>query len=271
MAKYLSCLPNQNAGVGHQFIGWASAYSLADMYGLTFAYQPFGFFEEFLPFGDNEIKYSELNLSIINVPRFDFLTERDVLESAITKAPGDSIIHLEVDQFIPWARLSVTKLKAKYTNRTGGKNILASHIRRGQIMQWTPEEREGRFLPNDYFVNVIKQVKSVSPNIESHIYSMGQPGEFTEFSGDTHFHLSKDENDFEGTCEALRAMINADILVMSRSGMSYMAGILSNGINIVHPFWTMISNFSPSPDTVSPPRDWIQCDINGNFDTERLK
>ena len=278
---YISCRTNQGAGVGHQFAAWASAYSLAEMYGLTFAHQPLikthADWEPALQLGKGEVQFAELQAQghpVAWLLKFDFPEAKDLLQEAINTAADGTVLHLQVDQFIPWILFS-DKLPTKYPKPeriAPYVPYVAVHIRRGQMMEWTPEEREGRFLPNEYFAQVIQGIRRVVPDANVHVFSMGKLSEFPEFGHDVHMHLGRDEDD--APLEALHALICADILVMSRSGFSYMAGALADprSVKIVHPYWMLTSDFSPNPEARCgvKPDPWIQCDINGNFNEAEL-
>jgi hypothetical protein len=67
-----------------------------------------------------------------------------------------------------------------------------------------------------------------------HLYSQGQPDEFADLSRDFDLRLHLDA----GEQECLLNMSRADVLVMSPSGFSYLAAILSQGHKIARvPWW----------------------------------
>ena len=59
---YFTALPNPGAGIGHQLANWIAGYWFAKQFGLKFAHLPFSTqkWEDFLGFGENEMKVSEL-------------------------------------------------------------------------------------------------------------------------------------------------------------------------------------------------------------------
>ena len=73
-----------------------------------------------------------------------------------------------------------------------------------------------------------------------HIYSQGEKDNFKEFeSNDTIMHIDENIED------SFIALVADEILVMSPSSFSYVAGLLSDGIVFYKPFWHL------------PKKDWI--------------
>jgi len=57
----------------------------------------------------------------------------------------------------------------------------------------------------------------------------------------------------------MRQLIEADVLLMSKSSFSYVAALISDGVKLYEPFW-----HAPLPE-------WIECDRRGRFDRRELK
>ncbi len=112
----------------------------------------------------------------------------------------------------------------------------AIHIRRFTSTDCDPNNVRELYAPGNYmqtfFINVIKSLKALTSNggplIQIHIYSQGRESEFLAFLplGVT-LHLD------EHPIKTLHQMIKADILVMSKSSFSYVAGIYSRGLKFI--------------------------------------
>lgn len=120
--------------------------------------------------------------------------------------------------------------KNKFINKTDTNKNVAVHIRRynsndnGQTYGYTEDE---------YFLNAINHIRSEYNNSKTfHIYSQGEIKDFEKFkSDDTIFNLNEK---LENT---ICNLVTSDILVMSKSSLSYVSGLLSNGIVYYLPFW----------------------------------
>ena len=88
--------------------------------------------------------------------------------------------------------------------------------------------------PNEYYKKVMNKIRQEYSNkpIQFHIYSQGQAGNFQEFVGeDIQFHLN------EEITSTFIGMVAADILILSPSSFSYVAGLLSDGKIYYKNFW----------------------------------
>jgi hypothetical protein len=105
------------------------------------------------------------------------------------------------------------------------------HIRR-------PNSRDTRLTgsdtPDAYYLNKINIIRKTYKDkpLQFHIYSQGNEHDFEIYkNNDTVFHLNESiEDTFLG-------LVYGDILVMSRSSFSYVAGLLSNSIVHYEKFW----------------------------------
>ena len=81
------------------------------------------------------------------------------------------------------------------------------------------------------------------------VYSQGEAGEFAGLK-DLGADLFLDVD----AVWTMQQLIEADILIMSKSSFSYVAALISDGIKLYEPFW-----HAPLPD-------WIQLKPDGRFD-----
>lgn len=105
--------------------------------------------------------------------------------------------------------------------------VMAVHIRRGDIMR--KERWANRRTSLEIVAERIRRYRT--PDLEVHVFSQGDVEEFEALPEDCHLHLDGDVFD------ALRVMINAEVLMMAKSSLSYVAGVLSKGTVYYDPFW----------------------------------
>lgn len=127
------------------------------------------------------------------------------------------------------------------------KTNIAIHIRRGDLLPGRQfSDLSSRMLPDSWYIKILNTILGASPKATAiHIYSEGRDGKYysehgTPFSWkeqykntphEVHEHI---DSDFLSTFHHL---IHADILVGSKSGMSHLAGMLSENIKIMPTMW----------------------------------
>jgi len=88
--------------------------------------------------------------------------------------------------------------------------------------------------PNVYYKNIMNTIRHEysTKQIQFHIYSQGHAENFQDLGGeDTQFHLNED------IASTFIGMVAADILILSPSSFSYVAGLLSDGKVYYKSFW----------------------------------
>jgi hypothetical protein len=131
---------------------------------------------------------------------------------------------------------SLKKLKAifwKNKNRNFFKNDainIAVHIRRPNEMD---NRTDGTVISLDYYFDVIDRIKKKNSKKKVfHIYSQSTIEEFKNRNTENFvFHLN------ESLFETFIGMVAADILVTSKSSLSYTAALLNDGTIYYLPFW----------------------------------
>lgn len=116
---------------------------------------------------------------------------------------------------------------------SNGKINVAVHIRRGNICD-NGQAGDRITTPNGYYLNIMNKIRREynNNNLLFHIYSQGNLNNFTEFkSDDVIFYLNDD------VMKSFMGMVSADILVISPSALSYVAGLISDGTVYYKPFW----------------------------------
>lgn len=106
---------------------------------------------------------------------------------------------------------------------------VAVHVRRPNSHD---NRLEGADTPDSYYLNAINHIRNNYSNVRFHIYSQGDEKDFEVYKADdTELHLNTELS------ETFTQMVGADVLVMSRSSLSYAAAMLSTGIVYYLEFW----------------------------------
>jgi hypothetical protein len=135
------------------------------------------------------------------------------------------------------------------------------HIRRGDISPERGGDRRRRFLPNDWYGRVIPWVADRYPShYRIAIYSEGDMQNFASifdgWSDDliqrVSFYLATDWVADQKNClqSTFNNMVNAKVLVMSKSGLSYCAGILNSNSNVYFVKSRAVGQSKPLPDWI---------------------
>jgi hypothetical protein len=277
--QYLSQKPNYGAGIGHQLANWNAGLYFADLFNLKFAHYSFSTakWENFLGFGEGEANAAELEKNKaykkVRLPRFDSTDKneialiRDIINSYEQK---NILFKLEADQGYMRQFDTFKILSNKFFNaraRSNDKLIfskdsfnIAIHIRRRMKIETTEVWKE-RGLDNVFFSNVLTQVLQIikpGKKINIDLFSQGTQDEFPEFASFDNMHYCMDM----GPVDSVLHMIEADLLISSKSSFSYKPALISKGIKICPAtFW---HGYPDRPD-------FITADNNGNFDHQKLK
>jgi len=129
---------------------------------------------------------------------------------------------------------------------------VAVHIRRGDVRDTGPM---GRWVCDEHYLKAMDKIRKKYHKVKFHIYSEGNIDQFTKFqSHDVEFHLNEEiRSTFHG-------LVSADILILSKGGFSYSAGLLSEGTVYYTKHWNpklahWIQNDDvPHPVRIRPPR-----------------
>ncbi|WP_281336395.1 hypothetical protein [Flavobacterium eburneipallidum] len=274
--NYYSAIPNPGAGIGHQMANWISGYWFARQFGLQFAHIPFSSskWESFLGFGEGEIAVTDLinkGYMKIRLPFFDELKEEELsLQKKIINSYSNQkvVFVAEQDQYYSDQCGVMESIKQKYhkaTERANDKLIfdpksfnIAIHVRRGDIVIGQENQNPNllmRWQSNDYFEKVLQttvsNIKSEKP-IAIYLFSQGQKIDFPEFEKFENLHFCLDMN----AQDSFLHMVNADLLITSKSSFSYKPALLSNGIKICpKDFWHGYPELE----------DFVLVDNDGNF------
>ena len=280
--QYFTAIPNKGAGIGHQLANWIAGYWFAEQFRLKFAHCPFSSekWEAFLGFGENELSLKELLIQQkykkVRLPLFNEnnVNEIHLIKNIIASYANRKVVFVcEQDQFYKDQFGVIEDMKIKFQNAKARKEDrlifenenfhIALHIRRGDIVVGQENGNSNlqmRWQSNDYFTKVlaqvVKNVKATKP-IAIHLFSQGEKEEFSEFKKfkNMHFCLGMSAQD------SFLHMVNADLLITSKSSFSYKPALLSNGIKVCpENFW---HGYPKSTD-------WILVNDDGFFNNEIL-
>lgn len=114
---------------------------------------------------------------------------------------------------------------------------VAVHVRRGDVNRRS--RAAARLVPNEVYLRAMRQVlaQAGSREVHFHIYSEGEldsaEDNFREFAitRQVYFHLNED------ACSTFHHLVSADVLIMSKSSFSFVAGLYSSGLVLYLPFW----------------------------------
>ncbi len=266
---YLSQIPNEGAGIGHQLANYNAGVYFASFYGVKYAYPGFKNkeWESFLGLGENEVSLRTLKkkgYKVFRLPYYENAEDQKMVRNIIASYSGQRVVFLnELDQFYKEQYGVAEYVKKKFNSakaRGNDKLIydperlnIAVHVRRGDINVGNSSDSnlKKRWLDNDYFENVLENViKKISEDDNFaaltgkkgckpafYIFSQGSESDFESFrrfakDGELHFCL-----DMEDKASFLH-LVRADVLITSRSSFSYKPALISDGIRICPPgFW----------------------------------
>lgn len=254
-------LPNIHfgAGIGHQLANWMAAYRVHKIFGSRFLHIPVKENFESLLSLDNLSNTSESSIQgkkVLRLPLFDIENPSNLISNILSSKQG-YCFQLEDDQFSVRFDEILKDLQSlsKKVGLTQEKDsrYIAVHIRRGDIVKEGGGALscfESRYLPNSYFINVLKDVLTASI-LEYHIYiySQGKSEDFQEFI-DTFGNVVHLKLDISAE-ESFRDMVNADYLITSLSSFSYKAALFSSAkVYCPNTFWHMA------------PKEWIKIKVD---------
>jgi hypothetical protein len=294
--RYIAAIPNQWAGIGHQFTILNTALIFAQRYNLQFVYYPLsGGWDQVFGLGEGETQYLDLmvpfsqvlkdsSLQLVNLPRTN--TNDDVENSNMIRKDdpeGDKVLdgiinavctennilfHLQEEQNICDQTLSADILRKKYRDQRNKYPIkndfdfekinVAVHIRRGDVVKWKQEKTANWKARWLENSYFIEVLKKVYQGIQSKPIAVHvySQGSIEEFEEFKQFPEVIFHLD-EDAFQTFHGMVLSDILVTSPSDFSYIAGILSKGIKIAKmPYW----HFVPQN------QEWVHADQDSNFD-----
>ncbi len=222
--------PHRVDGFGAQFQTLIYSVIYAELNRKKFVYTPF---KEMAHNYGNDPAYLASKENLINfLPHFEL--NQNVEQSIIRE---DFIRFFEANLDRCAASESLKKIKRIFReNKTvppPDVTRIAVHVRRPNVHD---NRTTGTDTPDAVYVNVIQRILTERMNakpVEIHVYSQGNPENFAVYQslGNVHLHVDESVED------TFTAMVQADVLVTSRSSLSYVAALLSDGEIHYLRFW----------------------------------
>jgi hypothetical protein len=246
-----------------------SAICFAEAHGLEYVHRPFTTIEHaetgmaewveaceaHFNLGEGERQLAEISAPVVPLDR---LFMAPPAGDVIVAAPH--YLHFCNSYPGAWERV-VPLLRKKYRRNKGRKRRadfhVAVHMRRGDI---TSDDRKvaRNFTPNASFLVALERILTIVsvkvPDLRVSVFSQGDAEIFTDFS-----RLGCELRLNEPALATHAELVDADVLVMSKSSFSYTAALLSEGIAIY------------DPHKYRPLSQWIARDGKGDFDERAFR
>jgi hypothetical protein len=260
----------KNDGAGSQAQAAMSAICLAEAFGLPYIHRPFTVvehtesgmrdwirqWEDYFNLGSGARQLAHCSGPVVPL---------DELLMAPDKWPATAIVaaphYLRFCNQDPqgWER-ALPSLRSKFHKnkqpQPGNAFTIALHVRRGDVTT-DDKKHASRFTPNAAFIHTLECLKeAVAARVSDArilLFSQGDSAIFEEFA--------RAGCDLRLDCSAIathRELVEADVLVMSKSAFSYTAGVLNEGISLY------------DPHKYRPLRDWIVRAPDGGFDKQEF-
>lgn len=236
---------NRTDGFGAQYQGIITTILFCMQNNLEYKYSPLSYVEHNY---DGDHYYIDKLEKLMNLRPLEEKMQKDVnpltmlLFRDITRFFEENIDACCNNDAMKFIKECFWKNKERDYFKNNKTNI-AVHIRRENSHdRGLAGERAA--MPNTYYLHVMNEIrqKHNNENLLFHIYSQGHIENFRDLEKeDVVFHLN------EEICSTFIGMVAADILVLSPSSFSYVAGLLSDGIVYYKRFWH------------NPKKEWIIC------------
>jgi len=272
MVRYIT-FKSIHDGVGAQVQDIFSILVFAKHYNLTYIYAPFKKIDHNMGndskwvfkwnqfFSLNKLGSAQTKLSFLRklLTKKVVLSEQEIENFDINKYPENVIFiclncHAFTEKkasfgdFVPIINefrkcYGVSKYLKDAPSFSKSEINVAVHIRRGDALKF-PE----RILPNSYFVKILdKEIKKLGQKkYKVFIFSEGSEDDFDEFKKFKNLVFKLDASPFS----SFNYLVKSDILIISKSSFSFVAGILNKNRVVYAPFWHK---------PVSP--RWTICDV----------
>ncbi len=255
-------------GAGSQAQAAMSALCFAESFGLTYVHRPFATIEHaegpmsdwvrqcehYFNLGAGARMLAECPGPIVPLDQL-LMAPHQWPDTAIVAAPH--YLHYCNQDAQAWERvrplLRDMFWRNKQASESGGFTI-ALHIRRGDVSADNKARRN--FTPNATFIRTLESIleavsSRVAGDVRIELFSQGDPAIFADFA-----RLGCTLRLDEPALVTHRALVAADVLIMSKGAFSYTAGVLNAGITLY------------DPQKYRPLDDWIVRAADGRFDRE---
>lgn len=231
-------------GFGAQYQGIITTILYCKVKNLNYTYTPFTYVEHNY---ENDLYYLKKLEELINL-KDNMITECHPPPKKLPYGEVSFCMESNIDNYCNSDAMHIIKsIFWKNKERDHFKNNkinIAVQIRRENTNDYG-SAGDRASTPNDYYIRIIKKIREEYANkqIQFHIYSQGPAVNFQDLlEADTQFHLD------EEITSTFIGMVAADILILSPSSFSYVAGLLSDGKVYYKNFWH------------NKKKEWILCE-----------
>lgn len=252
---YVCNVPHQFCGVGHSTSEWNAGFMLSQRYKLNFIHVPLPEpWEDFFGWGKGELGYdSAKGFKKVRLPLIPFKSNVDCVERLAYlisrhKIKGKTLFILGDNQNAYDQTASGERLRKKYEDnlawqranihKQNGILTIAVHLRKGDILN-TEKDTAKRYINAAWMADIVSSVVHVlNAPVQINVYSQGLTDE--DKKAFSHFG-SVDYFDNVDPCETFHNLLISDVLIMSRSGFSYLAAYMGRQLVVAPPkFWHCI-------------------------------
>ena len=219
-------------GFGAQYQGIITTILYCSEHNLNYTYTPLQYVEHNY---ENELHYVDKLENLINLKDNYHINENS--SSVLLFGKIMPIFESNVDQYCNRNVMKFIKdcfwEKKERDHFKNNKINIAVQIRRENSHD-NGKAGDRVSTPNAYYKKIMNKIREdyTDKEILFHIYSQGQAESFQELVGeDVQFHLD------EEITSTFIGMVAADILILSPSSFSYVAGLLSDGKVYYKKFW----------------------------------
>lgn len=245
---YITC-SGRNDGLGAQVQAILSTILISKQYNITYVHTPFielehtsgeeEKFEKFFNLGANHLSMQSLDISKLNIVNikhpYEIKKEENTLY--ITQSCHDYADKYPDSYLNIIERISTNFIEKNENNYKShykeNKLNVALHVRRGDVSN---NKNIQRFTGNEFYKNFLDELSTIcckiNIDLNINLYSHGTISDFNELKD---FNINYYLNDCLET--TFYNLVTSDLLIMSKSSLSYCAALMSKGIIIYQPFW----------------------------------
>ena len=218
------CRPEQEDGFGSQFQHIIACILFSRHYNMEYVHRPLELVEHNY---DNNSKFVENLNSLIKIKStYRRLNEVPSIEykNKCTQKNFKKLLDMHVDEWLQDPVLDELRDVFKPPKREYVH--VAIHVRKTN-----KQDNRHVFDQDDDIIALMHTL--AKDNIQFHIYSQGDQANFQKFLvfPGIKWHLNED------ITTTFRDMVNADILIIAKSSLSYAAALLNKGMIYYQPFW----------------------------------
>ena len=283
----IGAIPHYRTGIGHILTEWNTGLLWSMKLGIPFVHcplrTPWNDFFGLIGFSDYQSTRELSGVRCVKlppIPRTENPADSPLITNIINHygERGPTLFNLYYGQNSFRHDESSDILRAKYFQRRqldpvpsvrrNGLINVSVHVRRptGEdssnpaFNDPNSEAHRSRYFAANFFVRICKEIERVlgAGEVVFNIFSLGSPSDFQEFDILRNYvlHLNSDER------ETFHNLVIGDVLVVSPSGFSFMAGMISPGFKIApHPWWHHIPDDSR----------WCRVGVESGGNEDRLR